>query len=67
MEFATKTFSPLTRNVQEVIDIMDREVRPAPVGSEDYPEAMYDGVYAGITETLTVFSTFIWIRFRIRS
>lgn len=51
MEYVTKNFSPLTSDHRQVINILKNEVREAPVFSEDVPEAMFDGLYAAITET----------------
>jgi hypothetical protein len=50
MEFVTKLFSPLTKGFSEVINILN-DVKSSHVSSEDYPEAVFDGLYAAITET----------------
>lgn len=49
--FVTKNFSPLNRDLTEVIRIIDTEVKNTEVSSEDYQEAAFDGLYAAITET----------------
>ena len=51
MQYVTRRFTPLTRNLPEVLEILQTQVSEAAVSSEDYPEAMFDGFYAAVTET----------------
>jgi len=51
MEYVVKRYAPLDRNLSNTLEILNHQVRKASVSSEDYPEAMFDGLYAAITET----------------
>jgi hypothetical protein len=49
-EYVTESFSELTNNFREVKRILTEEVRAGP-NTMGIPEAVFDGLYAGITET----------------
>ena len=50
MEYITKKFHDLTIKFDDVLGAMN-QIQPANTGSEDYPEAAFDGIYAAATET----------------
>jgi hypothetical protein len=49
-EYVTKWFSPLTTNLRSVQDMLKNQVRVG-VNNRNVSEAVFDGLYTGITET----------------